>query len=179
MPVGQGQTAGIDYSNLGPIVPLWYARPVIPVYGTFGLDLSATLAYAGLFDLPFRMQLSQVSYRVSTGGVAGVRVGIYDNFGNMLFQILGSGVVGTQSVTVDVSLTPQTYYVLVCHDNTGAAPFLRMWQSDPIDLLNQNVPIGTAPVEGTLAIANGVLPNSFDPMTITPLNNRTAIVRFD
>lgn len=169
----------IDWSNLGPIVPLWHARPCMPTFGSGNLALSSVNAQVGLFDVPFRIQITQVAYRIGVGGTSQVRAGIYDSLGSLIFQILGSGGAGTQVVSISICITPGLYYAVACHDGTGTVPSIRTWTTDVFDLLNQNLPPGKGPLEGTIAIVGGVLPNSFDPTTIVAVAHRMPMLRFD
>lgn len=177
-PVSQG----IDYVNLGIPAITWGTVPLVLRSGFASRALLSNVAELGLFHVPFRMEATLISVRIHAAGGVGSRqiIGIYDQLGNqLLLESFDSSAIATVSATISLSLPQGVYIVATCYNGVGAAPSGGYWLTGAFDLVNQNIPAGGVPYEGTLAIAVGTLPTFINLALVTPTANCVPIARFD
>lgn len=175
-------------------IPARVALTVVPDgYGADGYTtinaVTNTLARVGLISVPHTIEVSKVSFRVSTVSVAGtVDVSLYTEDGQTRVFSVTSGTLVTQTIETitlgsPVTLEPGNYYVVINANGTtdalvhsysiSVSPF-----SSGTANLNGGVS-GERVISGTMTITSGTPPTTFDPTALTVANNQTLVVRFD
>jgi hypothetical protein len=150
---------------------------------TYSTASSLTTRVVGLFNIPERITVNQLTFYTTTLTTAGTtKVCLYTEDGSSKVLDVTSGTVsgaGAVSVTVSpaVTLEPGNYYSVVgCATTCNFT--LTVWASMSVATLNgASVPSGKKVYEGTVTHSSGVCDSSLG--TITATTNSTPVVRFD
>jgi hypothetical protein len=152
-----------------------------------------TIGTTGLFNVPQKMVVNQLTIGVTIGGTTPsytAKVCIYNAAGTQKYIDVTTAAMtatGVFSVTVSpaVTLYPGNYYVfegLATQSGTTPTLTFNTWTSTSVPFINgASIPAGKIKYEGTIAsrTSGACDANLFSPGVLTNVNNATPMVRLD
>lgn len=181
---GQSFTAGMSLTLSGtPAIDTWYSMPLTPMGAmpVVDLALSNTHMIGGLIVVPFIVSFSKAIIYSWVPGTSLAKFGLYTKQGDKIMEFSGlCDLWGSpKEFSLVASLPPGLYWLWACDDGSGTHPQIDVWPTQNTPLFTSSLPAGEFAVEGTVPIAGGVLPASFDPLLVVGANSKTPVLRFD
>jgi hypothetical protein len=178
-------TNWVSTATTTPTITSIVTRPISgmstgAITATTTLQLSLTVRDVGLFTIPGKITVNQISFSTAAGTTGTAKVCVYSEDGATKYIDVTSGTlaVGNNSVAVSaVTLSAGNYYIAVGCSTTCTSNTLNVYTSTVNALLNTSVPAGKEKYEGRVTHASGGCDATLG--TITGMSSAVPLVRLD